>query len=226
MGTIATTHCFLLKVKDAFIVVFSPWNTWLTSLVPPQRLRRRAIWSRERGHITQAHRHEITASVCLSHPHKVCVCSCLFSPLADRNRVGNYGGTNLMKTLFIWCSSLSYHSLTGYQGGWWIVFPSERQWRGDVCFLPPCCVLHHSARSSLQHAVCVHNPDVEMISSGQSETSESWINFWIINLWPLAGKPRACGESVFSLFNHSDVFLQTTVQISTFLEERRVLKPR
>lgn len=142
-GTLSTTHCLLLKVKDVFIVVFPPQNTWRTSLVPPQRLRRWAIWSRERGHITQAHRHEITASVCLSHPHKVCVCFCLCAPLADRNRVGNYSGTNLMKTLFIWCYSLSYQFLTGYQRGWWIVFPSERKGRRgrDVFLLPLFCVL-------------------------------------------------------------------------------------
>lgn len=73
MNTLTITHCLQLKVKDAFIVVFPPENTWLTSLVPPQCLRHRAIWSREQGHITQAHRHEITASVCLSYPHKVCV---------------------------------------------------------------------------------------------------------------------------------------------------------
>lgn len=72
--TLSTTHCLLLKVKDVFIVVFSPQNTWPTSLVPPQRLRRRAIWSRERGHITQAHRHEITTSVRRSHPHEARVC--------------------------------------------------------------------------------------------------------------------------------------------------------
>lgn len=67
------------------------------------------------------------ASVCV----RACVCApaLLFvsGPRADRNRVGNYSGTNLMKTLFIWCYSLSYQSLTGYQGGWWIVFPSERR---------------------------------------------------------------------------------------------------
>lgn len=157
MGTLTTTHCLQLKVKDAFIVVFfPPKNTWPTSLVPPQRLRRRAIWSREQGHITQAHRHEITASVCLSHTLKVCVF--LRTSLAHRNRVGNYSGTNLMKTLFIWCYSLSYQSLTGYQRGWWIVFPSEMQERRGrriffFFFFPLCSELHHFAQNRLQHAL-------------------------------------------------------------------------
>lgn len=114
----------------------------------PTRLKtRRPSGAGSGGHITQAHRHEIAASVCLPRRRKMCVRACVHAralvcdapPHADRNRVGNYSGTNLMKTLFIWCYSLSHQSVTGYQAGWWIVFPSERRrgrggggggWRG------------------------------------------------------------------------------------------------
>lgn len=101
---------------------------------------------------TQAWNYRVCVSV--SSPQSVCMCSCLCDSLADRNRVGNYSGTNLMKTLFIWCYSLSYQSLTGYQRGWWIVFPSERWGRRgrDVCLLPLCRVSHHFTLSRLQHA--------------------------------------------------------------------------
>lgn len=217
MGTLTTTHCLQLKVKDAFIVVFfPPKNTWPTSLVPPQRLRRRAIWSREQGHITQAHRHEITASVCLSHTLKVCVF--LRTSLAHRNRVGNYSGTNLMKTLFIWCYSLSYQSLTGYQRGWWIVFPSEMQERRGrrIFFFFFFSLSAVSCTTLLKIGCSMHwvlRKKNGIISYGQpvssffffffspilphEETSESLINFWIINLWPLFGMWRAYGESLF-----------------------------
>lgn len=144
------------------LLFFPQKNTWPTSLAPPQGLRRWAIWSREWGHITQAHRHEITASACLSHPYKVRLCSCLCTHHADRNQVGNYSGSNLTKTLFIWCSTLSYQSLTGYQRGWWIVFPSERQ-RGkgrDACCLHFCCVLRSVAPSRSQHVASVHKVDI------------------------------------------------------------------
>lgn len=72
----------------------------------------------------------------------------------------------------------------------------------------------------LQHAASVHKTDIQMSSSGQpvcsfsihphEETSESLINFWIINLRPLVGKSWTCGESLFSHWIHSNAFLQST----------------
>lgn len=70
--------------------------------------------------------------ICVCREPAKCVPSCLCTSLAHRNQVGNYSRSNLMKTLFIWCYSLSYQSVTGYQTGWWIVFPLEKQGEGGT----------------------------------------------------------------------------------------------
>lgn len=119
--------------------------------------------------------------------------SCLCTRHADRNRVCNYSGTNLMKTLFIWCYALSYQCLTGYQRGWWIVFPSERH-RGTG----------RDARLLLQHVAGASKANFQMITSGQLFSlfdihphQESLINFWIINLWPFSWWVTSLGGVIF-----------------------------
>lgn len=71
---------------------------------------------------------------------------------------------------------------------------------------------------SLWDAASVHKTDIQMISSGQpgrsfalhrhEETSESLINFRIINLWPLVDESWACRESLFNLWIHTNVFVR------------------
>lgn len=177
---------------------------------------------------TQAWNYRVCVSV--SPPQSACVCVFAF---AHRNRVGNYIGTNQMKTLFIWCFSLSYQSLTGYQRGWWIVFsiwdvgkkrggrlPSPSlQCRTTVlwvgCSIPPVLKKKRIFTSSVMVSQSAH-----LAIHPHEQTSESLINFWIINLWPLFGKSWAYVESLFSHCIHSNAFLWSTehsLQVSDIL---------
>lgn len=94
--------------------------------------------------------------------------------------------------------------------------------------------------SRLEHGVSVQKNDIQIISNGQplsihphEETSESLINFWIINSWPLFGKSweMLMGSFFFSHWIHSNTFLQSNEHsfwVSDFYfywTRKRVLKP-